>query len=253
MGSCIVVTSGKGGVGKTTCSANIGYNLACLGKKILCIDFDTGLRNLDILLGVEDFCVFDLSDIILNNIEKENVIVTHPKIKNLNYIAAPGTKTVFEKETLSEFIKEVKKDYDYVIIDCPAGIGIEFDAACDSADIALIITTPDVLSVRDVNVTADLLEKKKVKNTYLIVNRVVSSYMGKYKDYFINIDDIIDSTRTRLLGIVGEDKCLYSFEREDVNKKKKSLSAICYQNIARRLIGEKVSLFRFWKKRKYRK
>lgn len=252
MGSCIIVTSGKGGVGKTTCAANIGYFLACMDKKVICIDFDTGLRNLDILLGVEDRCVFDLSDIIINNINKENVIVEHPKMKNLFFIAAPSSKSIFDTNRLKEFIKEIKNDYDYVMIDCPAGIGFEFDCACQCADIALIITTPDVLSVRDVTVTADLLQKKNIKNTYLIVNRVIASYIDKYKNYFVNIDDIIDNTRTRLLGIVGEDNSLYAFERESVKKKKKSLSGICYNNIAKRITGEKVPLFRFWEKRKYK-
>lgn len=252
MGSCIIVTSGKGGVGKTTSAANIGYFLSCLGKKVICIDFDTGLRNLDILLGLEDRCVFDLSDIIVNNINKENVIVEHPKINNLSFIAAPSSKSVFDADKLKDFIKEIKKDYDYVLIDCPAGIGFEFDAACKCADIALIVTTPDVLSVRDVTVTADLLQKKDINNTYLIVNRVIASYIDRYKDYFVNIDDIIDNTHTRLLGIVGEDNSLYSFERENVKKKQKSLSGICYNNIARRITGEKVPLFRFWEKRKYK-
>lgn len=252
MGSCIIVTSGKGGVGKTTCTANISYFLALRGKKVLCIDFDTGLRNLDILLGLEDRCVFDLSDIIINNINKENVIISHPKNENLFFIAAPSTKKVFDADALKSFISSIKKDYDYIMIDCPAGIGLEFDVAASCADMALIVTTPDVLSVRDVTVTADLLQKKDIKHTYLIVNRVVASYIDKYKDYFVNIDDIIDNTCTRLLGIVGEDKSLYTFERDDVKKKSKSLSAICYGNIAKRLSGEKVPLFRFWKKRKYK-
>lgn len=252
MGSCIIVTSGKGGVGKTTCTANIGYFLALRGKKVLCIDFDTGLRNLDILLGLEDRCVFDLSDIIVNNIDKENVIISHPKNENLFFIAAPSTKKVFNADILKNFISSIKRDYDYILIDCPAGIGLEFEVASKCADMALIITTPDVLSVRDVTVTADLLQKKDIKHTYLIVNRVVASYIDKYKDYFVNIDDIIDNTCTRLLGIVGEDKSLYTFERDDVKKRNKSLSAICYENIAKRLSGEKVPLFRFWKKRKYK-
>ncbi|HIS54399.1 TPA: septum site-determining protein MinD, partial [Candidatus Galligastranaerophilus gallistercoris] len=174
-GSVIVITSGKGGVGKTTTSANIGTALAKDGSKVVLIDTDIGLRNLDLLLGLENRIVYTIVDVVEERCKLKQALVKDKKNPNLCLLAAAQTrdKSAVTEEQLKEICDTLKEEYDYIIVDCPAGIEQGFQNAVAGANEAIVVTTPEMSAVRDADRIIGLLEAKEdVKKYRLLVNRV---------------------------------------------------------------------------------
>jgi len=173
VGESIVVTSGKGGVGKTTTSANIGTALALEGRKVCLVDTDIGLRNLDVLLGLENRIVYDLVDVIEGNCTHQQALIKDKRCDTLFLIPAAQSKdkSAVSSQQLRDLIAELKEEFDYVIIDCPAGIELGFKNAVVGADQAIVVTTPENTAVRDADRVIGLLEKEDVGKPKLIVNR----------------------------------------------------------------------------------
>src|SRR5665648_694349 len=233
MGEVIVVTSGKGGVGKTTTSANIGSGLAAAGHKVVLVDMDIGLRNLDVLMGLEKRIVYDLVDVTSGNCRLKQALIKDKRFANLFLLAAAQTK---DKTAV---IKEI---FDYVIIDCPAGIEQGFQNAIAGADWAIVVCTPEVSSIRDADRIISLLEAAELKNTKLIINRVRPA-MIKSGD-MMDISDIQDILDIELIGAVPENESIIiSTNRgQPAVMDKNSRAGEAYRLITRRIEGAEVPL-----------
>jgi septum site-determining protein MinD len=206
MGKAIVVTSGKGGVGKTTTTSNIGAGLASLGNKVVLVDMDTGLRNLDISLGLENRVVYTLMDILEKNCEIDQALVKEKHSdERLFLLAASQTnkKEDVPKEAFYHLIEELKQKFDYVLIDCPAGIEYGFTVATSPADEAIIVVTPDVTSVRDADRVIGLLENVGIKEYSLIINRYDPEMIEKKKQ--LQKEDISEILGLKIMGIIPND------------------------------------------------
>ncbi|MPL63402.1 Septum site-determining protein MinD [bioreactor metagenome] len=244
MGEVIVVTSGKGGVGKTTTTANIGTGFALLGKKVVLVDADIGLRNLDVVMGLENRIVYDLVDVTEGNCRLKQALIRDKRYETLYLLPAAQTrdKNAVNPEQMKELCKELAQDFDYVIIDCPAGIEQGFKNAIAGADRAVIVTTPEVSAVRDADRIIGLLESEGKSNPKLIVNRIRPKMVKKGD--MMDIDDIIDILAVDLLGIIPEDEYIViSTNRgEPAVANPVSIASTAYKNIVRRLTGENVPL-----------
>lgn len=242
MGTSIVVTSGKGGVGKTTTTANIGTALAMLGEKVVMIDADTGLRNLDLHLGLENRIVYNLVDVVEGTCRLKQALIKDKRFDNLFLLPTAQTKdkTAVKPEQMQHIIEELKKDNDFIIIDCPAGIEHGFENAVAGADKAIVVTTPEVSAVRDADRIIGKLESKGFDEHQLVVNRI--RFEMTKKGDMLNIDDMTDILAIKLLGIVPDDeKIVISTNRgEPAVLDEDSKAGQAYQNIAKRLMGEEV-------------
>ncbi len=244
MGEAIVVTSGKGGVGKTTTSANIGTALALLGKKVCMVDTDIGLRNLDVVMGLENRIIYDLIDVAEGRCRVNQALVKDKRFDELYMLPAAQTKDKndISPEQVRNIVEQLKPDHDYVVIDCPAGIEQGFRNAIAGADRAIVVTTPENAAVRDADRVIGLLEKSQIASPKLVINRIRPNLL-KSGD-MLEIDDICQVLAIDLLGIVPDDeqviKAANSGEPTVLNPS--SRAAIAYRNIARRLLGESVPL-----------
>ena len=205
IGTCIVVTSGKGGTGKTTTVGAVSSCLAALGHKTLCIDCDIGLKNLDMVLGLTDFATTDFSDVLSGALSLKEAVLEHPVIKNLSFLSAPTTLTPDEidEKLWAALIKEAKDTYDYCIIDCPAGIGRGFSLAARHADMAIVVATGDGVTLRCCQRTVQELKALGLTNIRLLMNKVKPK---RFKFTRSTIDDAIDIVGAQLLGVVSEDE-----------------------------------------------
>src|SRR5690554_1703382 len=174
MGEVIVVTSGKGGVGKTTTTANVGTGLAMLEKKVVLIDTDIGLRNLDVVMGLENRIVYNLVDVIEGNCRIRNALIKDKRYPNLYLLPSAQTrdKNSVTPEQMKKLADELKDEFDYILMDCPAGIEQGFKNAIAGADKALVVTTPEVSAVRDADRIIGLLEANEIHSSHLVVNRL---------------------------------------------------------------------------------
>jgi septum site-determining protein MinD len=244
MGEVIVVTSGKGGVGKTTATANIGTGLAVMGKQVVLIDAEIGLRNLDVVIGLENRIVYDLIDVTEGNCRLKQALIRDKRYENLHLLPAAQTrnKNAVSPEQMETLCKELSKEFDYVIIDCPAGIERGFKNAVAGADKAIIVTTPEVSAVRDADRIIGLLEAEKIPNPKLLINRI-RPMMIKRGD-MMDIDDIIEILAVDLMGVIPEDEyIIVSTNRgEPAITNPASLAGQAYKNIVRRIMGENVPL-----------
>ncbi|MBM7854526.1 septum site-determining protein MinD [Desulfohalotomaculum tongense] len=244
MGEVIVVTSGKGGVGKTTTTANIGTGLAALGHKVVLVDADIGLRNLDVVLGLENRIVYDIVDATSGSCRLRQAIIKDKRLEGLHLLPAAQTKdkTAVTPEQMKELCAELKKEFEYVIVDCPAGIEQGFKNAIAGAEKAIVVTTPEVSAVRDADRIIGLLEAAELKEPKLIINRL-RARMVKAGD-MMSIDDMIDILAIDLLGVVPEDDqvVISTNKGEPVALDEKSLSGQAYRNIVKRIRGEEVPL-----------
>ena len=242
MGKVIVVTSGKGGVGKTTSTANLGAALTKLGNKVIVIDGDIGLRNLDVVMGLENRIVFDLVDVVEKKCKTRQAMIKDKRFEGLYLIPAAQTrdKDAVKPEQMKELCDELKEEFDYVIVDCPAGIENGFKNAIAGADGAIVVTTPEVSAVRDADRIIGLLEANLVKEINLIVNRIKIN-MVKSGD-MLDIDDILDILGVKLIGIVPDDEhvVIATNKGEPVIDYNTSLAGNAYSNIAKRIMGEEV-------------
>ena len=241
MGEVIVVTSGKGGVGKTTTTANLGTGLAKLNKKVVLIDTDIGLRNLDVVMGLENRIVYNLVDVIEGNCKLKQALIRDKKYENLFLLPAAQTKdkTSVNPEQMKKLTEELKQEYDYIILDCPAGIEQGFKNAIAGADRALVVTTPEVSAVRDADRIIGLLEANEIKKTQLIVNRLRAD-MVKRGD-MMSADDVIDILAVELIGQVPDDEnIVVATNNGEPLVGDNSLAGQAYMNICRRVTGEQV-------------
>ncbi|AAO36568.1 site-determining protein [Clostridium tetani] len=242
MGETIVITSGKGGVGKTTTTANLGTALASMDKKVVVIDGDTGLRNLDVLMGLENRVVFTLMDVIDGNCKLKQALIKDKRFNNLYLLptAQIRDKSDISKENMLNLISELRNDFDYILIDCPAGIEQGFENAVAGADRAIVVVNPEVTSVRDADRVIGKLESKGIEDHQLIINRI-NPEMVRVGD-MLAVQDILDSLAIKLIGIVPDDRNItVSTNRgEPIVLNDNSKSGQAFKNIARRITGEEV-------------
>lgn len=242
-GRVIVVTSGKGGVGKTTTSANIGTALAQEGFKVALIDTDIGLRNLDLLMGLENRIVYTLVDVVEGSCKLKQALVKDKKNPNLVLLAAAQTrdKSAVSKDQMKDVCEKLQKDFDYVIVDSPAGIEQGFENATAGATEAIVVTTPEMSAVRDADRIIGLLEAKEEIESYkLLVNRVRPN-MIKSND-MMSVDDVVDILSANLIGIIPEDTGIITSTNkgEPIVHDLKAKAGSAYRNVAQRIQGEEV-------------
>lgn len=245
MGEVIVITSGKGGVGKTTATANIGTGLAALGKKVVLVDTDIGLRNLDVVLGLENRIVYDLVDVTDGNCRLKQALIKDKRFDDRMFLlpaAQTKDKNSVTEEQMKELTAMLKEEFDFVVIDCPAGIEQGFKNAIAGAERGLVVTNPEVSAVRDADRIIGLLEAADVKSPQLIINRMRPAMVKKGD--MMDIDDIIDILAIDLIGVVPEDEAIVvSTNRgEPAVLDQESLAGEAYRNISKRITGEEVPL-----------
>ena len=238
----ITVTSGKGGVGKTTSTANLGTALAKDGMRTLVIDTDIGLRNLDVVMGLENRVVYDVVDIIEGRCKPKQAMIKSRTLDNLFLIPAAQTrdKDSITPEQMKQLVLELKKDFDFILIDCPAGIESGFKNAIAGADEAIIVTTPEVSAVRDADRIVGLLAANEMYEPKLILNRVRMDMMQRGD--MMSIEDVLDILNIDLLGVVPDDESIIisTNKGESVLDMSKSTASQAYFNIAKRMQGEDI-------------
>lgn len=243
MGTVTVVTSGKGGAGKSTVSAGLGCALARLGRNVLLLDGDAGLRSLDLILGVGGEAVYDLSDVFAGRCEPIRAIYPSPIQARVSVIPAPvDLSQLCSPRDLRRLCHGFIRYYDDVIVDCPAGVGEGFETAIAGADRALVVTTPDLVCARDAGIVSRLLTSRGLPARLLINRlRVAPILKGKTPD----VDDVIDMAGLQLIGILPDDEkvALASANGQPLPSDCEALEA--FDNIALRLCGEDVPLYRF--------
>ena len=247
MSKVYVITSGKGGVGKTTTTANLGVGLAMRGKKVVLVDTDTGLRNLDLLLGLENRIMYDLIDVAEGRVPYKKALVRHKKYETLFLLPTSQVKdkTSVNPEQLVKLCEDLRKEFDYILIDCPAGIEQGFKNAIAGADRAVVVTTPEVSAIRDADRIIGLLDSEQKENTRLVVNRIRPKMVQRGD--MMSIDDIVEILAVELLGIIPEDEFIVvSTNRgEPVVTNPAAASCQAYRNMVQRLMGEEVPLLSF--------
>ncbi len=238
----ITVTSGKGGVGKTTTVANLAVALALTGDRVVCIDGDIGLRNLDVILGLENRIVYDLVDVVEGRCRLRQAMIRDKKLSNLFLIPAAQTrdKNAVSPSDMVRVCDELRPDFDWVLIDSPAGIERGFRYAIAPADQAIIVTNPEVSAVRDADRVIGLLEAEEKGSPSLIINRLDVNMVRRNE--MLSAEDVVDLLAIRLIGIVPEDdRVLIASNRgRPVVLDEAAVTARVFQNIARRLKGEDV-------------
>lgn len=243
MGKVIVIASGKGGTGKTTSVGALSSCLAALGHRTLCIDCDAGLRNLDIIIGMTDHAVTDFGDVLEGRVSLEDACSEHPRIENLFFLPAPAFRGPedIDPVAMSMLMTTIKEQFDYCLIDSPAGVGTGFRLAAQDADMGLIVSICDISSMRDGQRVSEELLALGIEELRLLVNRVSTKNIRRLN---ATIDDVIDTVGVRLIGLVEEDDAVFLASNSETplilyaNKK----AALEYLQIARRLTGERVPL-----------
>ena len=240
MSECIVVTSGKGGVGKTTTSANLAVGLALSGKKVVVVDADIGLRNLDVILGLENRIVYDLVQVIEGECRLKQALIRDKRVEGLYLLPAAQTrdKNAVGPDDMKKLVKDLKELHDYVIIDCPAGIEQGFKNSIAGADRALIVTTPEVSAIRDADRIIGLVEAHELPEPELIINRYRPGMVERGD--MMNREDILEILAIPLVGIVPdhEDVIITANKGMPAVFDEESVVGESYRRVARRLSGE---------------
>ncbi len=246
-GKVLTITSGKGGVGKTTATANIGAALAAQGQKVVCLDADIGLRNLDLVLGLENRIVYDLVDVVEGRCRLRQAMIRDKRLPNLFLLPAAQTrdKTAVSPSDMVRVCDELRAEYDWVLIDSPAGIERGFRNALAPADEVIVVTNPEVSAVRDADRIIGLVEAEEKGPIHLIINRL-NPQMVKQGD-MLAAEDVLELLAIHLLGIVPEDEAVVVNTNRGipVALDEKSRAGQAFRNIARRLLGEDVP-FESW-------
>ena len=236
MSTAIVITSGKGGTGKTSITGGVASCLAALGHRVLCIDMDIGLRNLDLTLGLSDRALMDFTDV--------RAAVPHPVIQGLFLLTAPVTlpEAPLSEAAMKELIHRAREGYDYILMDSPAGLGEGFRLACCAADRAVVVSTTDASALRDAQRTVSVL-RNRIPRIHLVVNRVQPRLLRRLRT---TIDDAMDAAGLPLLGIVPEDPqvMLCANQGQPLILRASRGAAVAYLNIAKRLLGQKAPLMK---------
>ena len=241
MGEVIVITSGKGGVGKTTTTANIGAGLSESGKKVVVIDTDLGLRNLDVVMGLENLIVYNLVDVIEGHCRLKQALIRDKRYENLYLLPSAQTKdkTAISPGQMKKLTAELKEDFDYVLLDCPAGIEQGFQNAIAGADRAIVVTTPEVSAIRDADRIIGLLEKNHLRDNHLVINRIRMDMVRRGD--MMSVDDVTEILSIPLLGAIPDDEqVVIATNQGDPVIGMNALAAKAYSNICRRIMGEDV-------------
>ncbi len=237
----IVVTSGKGGVGKTTTAANLGVGFAKLNKKVLMIDTDIGLRNLDVVMGLENRIVYNLVDLIEGNCRANAAIIKDKKYSNLFLLPSAQTrdKTSVTPDQMKKLVDDLRPDYDYIILDCPAGIETGFKNAIAGADRALVVTNPELSAIRDADRIIGLLEADSMGKIDLIVNKIRMDMVKKGD--MMSVEDVVEVLSVNLIGAVPDDENIVIATNNGAPLAgSDTLSGRAYMNICHRIMGEEV-------------
>jgi len=244
MSEVYVITSGKGGVGKTTTTANIGAGLAEMGKKVVLVDADIGLRNLDVVMGLENRIVFDLVDAIEGNCRLKQALIKDKRYPGLCLLPAAQTKdkSAVTPEQMKKLCNSLREEFEYILVDCPAGIEQGFRNAVAGADKAIVITTPEVAAVRDADRVVGLLENRELPSPLLILNRIKPNMIKRGE--MMTLDDVTQILAIDVLGVVPEDEnIVISTNRgEPCVSDDNSIAGHEFKNITRRILGETVPL-----------
>ena len=249
MSEIIVITSGKGGVGKTTTTANLGVGLAMENNKVVLVDTDTGLRNLDLLLGLENRIMYDLVDVTSGRVPYKKALVRHKKYENLFLLPTSQVKdkSAVNPEQLVFLCEELRQEFDYILIDCPAGIEQGFKTAVAAADCAIVVTMPEISAVRDADKIVGELGRADKENIKLIVNRIRPQMVEKGD--MLDMEDINDILSLTCIGQVPDDESVVSSTNrgEPVITLENSQAGQAYRNVVKRILGEDVPFMTFEK------
>jgi len=240
MGCVSVITSGKGGAGKSTVTAGLGCALAKLGRKVLLVDADAGLRSLDLMMGIGGSAVYDMADIFAGNCEPIRAIYPSPVCPGVSVLPAPvSLERLCTPEDMRRLCRGFARYYDDVLIDSAAGVGAGFETAVASAQRALVVTTPDMVCARDAQIVSRLLEDRQIP-ARLLINRLRARPVmaGRMPD----VDEIIDTAGLQLMGILPEDEAVAVANANGRPLPSDCYAAACFGNIARRFLGEQVPL-----------
>jgi len=244
MNEVYVITSGKGGVGKTTTSANLGAGLAVQGKKVVLVDTDIGLRNLDVVMGLENRIVYDIIDVIEGNCRLKQALIRDKRYETLYLLPAAQTrdKDAVTPEQMKKLCEQLREEFDYILLDCPAGIEQGFKNAVAGADKAIVVTTPEISAVRDADRIVGLLEASEVRNPMLILNRIRPE-MVKRGD-MMALEDVTELLAIDVLGIVPDDESIVvsTNKGEPCVVDPKSRAGQAFRDIVQRIMGETVPL-----------
>ncbi|MBC7960178.1 MAG: septum site-determining protein MinD, partial [Vallitaleaceae bacterium] len=247
MSEVIVITSGKGGVGKTTTSANIGTGLAMLDKKVVLLDADIGLRNLDVVMGLENRIVYNVIDVIEGHCRLKQALIKDKKYPNLFLLPAAQTrdKDAVTPEQMKKLCEHLKEEFDYVIIDCPAGIEQGFKNAIAGADKAIVVTTPEVSAIRDADRIIGLLEANDLHNSKLIINRIRVDMVRRGD--MMSVDDVIEILAIDLIGTIPDDEniVISTNNGDPIINNQSIVSGKAYLNICKRIMGDDVPFIDF--------
>ncbi len=252
MSEVIVITSGKGGVGKTTTSANVGTGLAMMGAKVVLIDTDIGLRNLDVVMGLENRIVYNLVDVVEGNCRMKQALIKDKRYPNLFLLPSAQTKdkSAVTPGQMQKLVDDLREDFDYVLLDCPAGIEQGFKNAIAGADRAFVVTTPEVSAIRDADRIIGLLEASEIKKIDLIVNRVRMDMVRRGD--MMSIEDVTDILGIPLIGAIPDDEeIVISTNQGEPLAGMNSTSGQAYLNICKRVLGQEVALMDMEKKRSF--
>lgn len=243
MGEVIVITSGKGGVGKTTTTANVGVGLAQAGKKIIVIDTDLGLRNLDVVMGLENKIVYNLVDVIEGSCRTKQALIRDKRFPELYLLPSAQTKdkSAVSPEQMQKLVSELKAEFDYVLLDCPAGIEQGFQNAIAGADRAIIVTTPEVSAIRDADRIIGLLETKGIKKNSLIINRLRIDMVQKGD--MMSVEDVTEILAIPLIGVIPDDEqIVIATNQGEPIIGADSISGQAYERICRRILGDEIPI-----------
>lgn len=249
MGEVIVITSGKGGVGKTTTTANLGTGLAKMGKSVVLIDTDIGLRNLDVVMGLENRIVYNLVDVIEGTCRINQALIKDKRNPSLYLLPSAQTKdkSAVSPEQMRKLAEELKEKFDYILMDCPAGIEQGFKNAIAGATRALVVTTPEVSAIRDADRIIGLLDAAEMDRTDLIVNRLRADMVKK--EEMMSSDDVVEVLGINLIGVVPDDEnIVISTNKGEPLVGSDTLAGKAYMNICRRMLGEEVPMLDLYRK-----
>ena len=244
MGEVIVITSGKGGVGKTTTTANLGAALALRNKKVVLVDTDIGLRNLDVVMGLENRIVYDIVDVVEEKCKLRQALIKDKRFAELFLLPAAQTrdKSAVNEDQMRDLTTKLKEEFDYIIVDCPAGIEQGFKNAIAGADRAIVVTNAEISSIRDADRIIGLLEASEIRNPELIINRLRPEMVRRGE--MMDVEDILDLLSIDLIGVVPEDEYIITQTNkgEPAVSNKKAPSGKAYIEVARRILGENVEV-----------
>ena len=246
MSEVIVITSGKGGVGKTTTVANIGTGLAAMGKRVAVVDTDIGLRNLDVVMGLENRIVYNLVDVINGSCRLKQALIRDRRHQDLYLLTSAQTKykTAVSPEQMIKLTDDLREEFDYVLLYCPAGIEQGFQNAIAGADKAIVVTTPEVSSIRDADRIIGLLEASGIRDNQLVINRLRVDMVKKGD--MMSVEDVTEILAIDLLGVIPDDESVViATNQGEPVVGEESPAGKGYENICRRLTGEEIPVTDF--------